>query len=127
MPEWHKRRNKYMEQNGNGFIKVSEEVINKIAYTAALETEGVCKVVAKKAVTVNPKKIIKGMKLPKAISYESTEEGLVIDASIVVSYGTKIQEVAANVQSHILDTVQNMTGLDVCTVNVTVIGVETQK
>jgi uncharacterized alkaline shock family protein YloU len=112
-----------MEQNGTGFIKVSEEVINKIAYTAALETEGVCKIAVKK--TVDPKKLIKsGMKLPKGVSYVSTEDGLVVDVSVVMAYGAKIQEVAANIQANIMDNVQTMTGLNVCRVNVTVIGVE---
>lgn len=111
-----------MEQKGTGFIKVSEEVINKIAYTAALETEGVCRIVAKK--TVNPKDIIKGIKAPKGISYVSTEDGLVMDVSVVISYGSKIQEVAANIQSNIMDNVQTMTGLTVCRVNVSVVGVE---
>ncbi len=111
-----------MEQNGTGFIKVSEEVINKIAYTAALETEGVCRIAVKK--TVDPKRIIKGMKLPKGVSYVSTEDGLVMDVSVVMSYGAKIQEVAANIQANIMDNVQTMTGLNVCRVNVTVVGVE---
>ena len=87
-----------MEQNGAGFVKVSEEVINKIAYTATLETEGVTAVVAKK---VNAKQIIKGMKMPKGISYQTTEEGLEFDVSVAVSYGTKIQEVAAAIQTNI--------------------------
>jgi len=113
-----------MEQNGAGFVKVSEEVINKIAYTATLETEGVTAVVAKK---VNAKQIIKGMKMPKGISYKTTEEGLEFDVSVAVSYGTKIQEVAAAIQTNIIDNVQTMTGLEVCRVNVSVIGVEAAK
>ena len=113
-----------MEQNGTGFVKVSEEVINKIAYTATLETEGVTAVTVKK---VNAKELIKTKKMPKGISYQTTEEGLVFDVSVTVTYGTKIQEVAAAIQSNVIDNVQTMTGLDVCRVNVSVIGVEAVK
>ncbi|HAA37977.1 MAG TPA: Asp23/Gls24 family envelope stress response protein, partial [Firmicutes bacterium] len=48
---------------------------------------------------------------------------LSVDLYIIVSYGTKIPEVAANVQEKVKYTLEKLTGLNVTQVNVHVQGV----
>ena len=48
---------------------------------------------------------------------------ITIDIYIIVSYGTKISEVAHNVQQQVIYSLKSIIGIDVTTVNVIVQGV----
>ena len=61
--------------------------------------------------------------LSKGVKADVGEKEAVIDLSIIVDYGARIQEVAGKVQSNVKAAVENMTGLRVLQVNVNVQGV----
>lgn len=101
-------------------VKISEEVINKIAFTAATEVEGVLKIAQKKA---NNRKIF-GTKNNKGIYYESSENGLTFFIYVTVKYGSNIPDICEKVQANVTESITNMTGLTVEKVNIAVVGVE---
>lgn len=64
-------------------------------------------------------------KMPdKGIKTEIIGEEVKIDISVIVQYGTKIPEIAWQIQKNVRKTVEEMTGLHVSNVNVSVEGVE---
>ena len=110
-----------MEQNNIGNVKISEDVIYKIAINAALETEGVSKVTSKKA--DNAKEFFEGMKYPKGLLYKNSEDGIILSICVSLKYGVVIPDVAAAVQKNVAEAITNMTGLNVAHIDVVVTGV----
>ena len=71
--------------------------------------------------------VLSGKKnLSKGIKVESGEKETRIDVNIIVEYGTRIPDVAFEIQNKVKVAVENMTGLKVVEVNVHVQGVSTQ-
>lgn len=117
-----------MEQYGNsneGSLKISEEVISTIAGMAASEINGVA------GLSLRPNPDLKGFfssrhtqkNVSKAIRLEVKDGDATIDVYVNLYMGTKIPDVAAEIQSRVKDAVQNMTGITVSKVNVHVAGV----
>ena len=70
---------------------------------------------------------LKGKKnLAKGIKVEATETTANIDVNIIVEYGSRIPDVAFEIQNRVKKSVENMTGLKVTEVNVHVQGVNTE-
>ena len=111
--------------NGNGNVKISDDVIEIIAGVAATEIEGVASMSGGIAGGIS---VILGMKnLSKGVKVESLEKDVTIDLNLVVEYGSKITEVGKKVQENVKTTVETMTGLNVIAVNVNVQGVNMPK
>ena len=71
--------------------------------------------------------VLSGKKnLAKGIKVEVTGAQAKIDVNIIVEYGTRIPDVAFEIQNKVKVAVENMTGLKVVEVNVHVQGVNTQ-
>ena len=64
--------------------------------------------------------------MAKGIKVEINEKNVVIDVNIIVEYGSRIPDVAFDIQKRIKSSVENMTGLNVEQVNVHVQGVSTK-
>lgn len=58
---------------------------------------------------------------------EVSDHEVFADLSIVVQYGVKIQEVCLKVQEKVKNSIETMTGLDVQSVDVHVVGVDFSK
>lgn len=118
------------ENTGNdkvkyGTVKISNEVVSIIAGLAATEIEGV---VGMSGGFTRDITEMFGMKnLSKGVKVEVGEKEAAIDIFIIVKYGTKISEVATNVQKNVKSKVETMTGLNVVEVNVNVQGVNIPK
>ena len=70
---------------------------------------------------------IKGKKnLAKGIKVEATEKEAKIDVNIIVEFGSRIPDVAFEIQNRVKKAVENMTGIKVTDVNVNVQGVNTE-
>lgn len=111
--------------NGNGNVKISDDVIEIIAGVAATEIEGVASMNGGIAGGIS---VMLGMKnLAKGVKVESLEKDVTIDLNIIVEYGSKITEVGKKVQENVKTTVETMTGLNVVAVNVNVQGVNMPK
>ncbi len=106
-------------------IKISNDVIAVIAGVAASEVPGVAAMAG--GLTGGLTEALKGKKnLAKGIKVEATETTANIDVNIIVEYGSRIPDVAFEIQNRVKKSVENMTGLKVTEVNVHVQGVNTQ-
>lgn len=106
-------------------IKISNDVIAVIAGVAVSEVPGVFGMSGGLAGGIT--EVLKGKKnLAKGIKVDATEKAAKIDVNIIVEYGTRIPDVAFEIQNRVKKTVENMTGLKVSEVNVHVQGVNTE-
>ena len=70
--------------------------------------------------------VLSGKKnLAKGIKVEENDQEVKIDVNIIVEYGTRIPDIAFDIQNRVKKAVENMTGLKVEEVNVHVQGVNT--
>ncbi len=112
-----------LENNTN--IRIADDVIAVIAGVAVAEVSGVAEMSGGFAGGIS--EVLSGKKnLSKGIKVESGEKETRIDVNIIVEYGTRIPDVAFEIQNKVKVAVENMTGLKVVEVNVHVQGVSTQ-
>ena len=110
------------EQEG---IQISNDVIAVIAGKAVSEVSGVAGMAGGFAGGIT--EVLSGKKnLAKGIKVEATDTEAKIDVNIIVEYGTRIPDVAFEIQNRVKKAVESMTGLKVEEVNVHVQGVNTQ-
>ena len=112
-----------LESNTN--IKIADDVIAVIAGVAVTEVPGVAEMSGGFAGGIS--EVLSGKKnLSKGIKVESGEKETKIDVNIIVEYGTRIPDVAFEIQNRVKKAVENMTGLKVVEVNVHIQGVNTE-
>ena len=112
-----------LENNAN--IKIADDVIAVIAGVAVSEVPGVAEMSGGFAGGIS--EVLSGKKnLSKGIKVESGEKETKIDVNIIVEYGTRIPDVAFEIQNKVKNAVENMTGLKVVEVNVHIQGVSTE-
>ena len=111
---------------GNNGIKIANEVISVIAGIAVSEVQGVASMAGGFAGGIT--QVLSGKKnYSKGIQVDSDEKEVKIDVNIIVEYGSRIPDVAYEIQKRVKKSVENMTGLKVEEVNVHVQGVKTDK
>ena len=112
-------------QEDNGSINISEDVISSMVRSAVSEVEGVAglsnTVGAEIAELIGIKTVTKGVKV------QLNDDKIIVDTIITVQYGSKIVEVARNVQEKVLNVIQSTTGLVNAEVNVHVSGIAFEK
>ena len=108
----------------NEGIKISNDVVAVIAGVAVSEVQGVSGMAGGFAGGIT--EVLSGKKnLAKGIKVEIEDEKVKIDVNIIVEYGSRIPDVAFEIQNRVKKSVENMTGLKVEEVNVHVQGVNT--
>ncbi len=108
----------------NEGIKISNDVVAVIAGVAVSEVQGVSGMAGGFAGGIS--EVLSGKKnLAKGIKVEIAEKDVKIDVNIIVEYGSRIPDVAFEIQNRVKKAVENMTGLNVEEVNVHVQGVNT--
>lgn len=113
------------EPNEDGVIKISEDVVAILADKAVREVEGIAGMSGSLADSFA---VVIGRKVStKGIAVDIKENDVVIHLHTVVKYGVRIPEVAWKAQEAVKTTVENMTGLNVLKVNISVEGVEFEK
>ena len=113
------------EENNEG-IKISNDVVAVIAGVAVSEVRGVASMSGGFAGGIT--EVLSGKKnLSKGIKVDADEKEVKIDVNIIVEYGTRIPDVAFEIQNRVKKSVENMTGLKVTEVNVHVQGVKTER
>ncbi len=110
-----------------GKIEVSEEVIARIAGGAAMEVFGLVGMASRKAFKDGIAELLKMDNLSKGVVVHNQNGEVSLDMHIIVSYGTKISEVAGNVQRRVRYTLEQMVGIDVPAINIFVQGVRTDR
>ncbi|MFC9596798.1 Asp23/Gls24 family envelope stress response protein [Peribacillus butanolivorans] len=110
-------------QTKYGQIDISNDVIATVAGGAAVDCYGIIGMASKKQFKDGIAEILRKENFTKGVIVRQVEEEVHIDMYIIVSYGTKISEVAHNVQSKVKYTLDKTVGLAVESVNIYVQGV----
>lgn len=113
----------YVTQNQeNGTVMISEEVLAAIITRAASEVEGVVSLASKASSdildVVGKKNWSKGLRVVIGQDNE-----VYVDCNIIVSFGQSVVQVAAAVQEAVSGALESMTGITVSAVNVNVCGI----
>jgi uncharacterized alkaline shock family protein YloU len=106
-----------------GQIDISNEVIATIAGGAAVDCYGIVGMASKNQIKDGLTDILRKENFTRGVIVRQEEDLVHIDMYIIVSYGTKISEIAHNVQSKVKYTLDKTVGLAVDTVNIFVQGV----
>ncbi|CVI73026.1 Alkaline shock protein 23 [Clostridiales bacterium CHKCI001] len=109
------------KQEKIGEVRIADEVVAIIAGLAATEVKGVAAMAGNAT-----REIIErmGMKsLSKGVSVEVIDSTVSVKLSLNLEYGHSIPEVCAKVQERVKSAIENMTGLEVLDVNITIAGV----
>lgn len=112
-----------LEATELGPILITKEAVETLAGMATIDCYGLVGMVSR-TVTSELGSILGLDSIRKGVEVKDTEQGLVVDVYIIVSYGTKISEVAANVMQKIRYVMEQVTGITVARVNVNVKGVK---
>lgn len=109
----------------NEGIQISDDVVAVIAGVAVSEVAGVSAMVGGFAGGIS--EVFSGKKnLAKGIKVDIDGMQAKIDVNIIVEYGSRIPDVAFEIQNRVKKAVESMTGLNVEEVNVHVQGVNTE-
>lgn len=110
-------------KNEFGQIDISNDVIAQIAGSAAIECYGIVGMASKHQIRDGVTDILRKENFAKGVIVRGQGDDLHIDMYIIVSYGTKISEIAYQVQSKVKYTIQKTLGMNVKSVNIFVQGV----
>ena len=110
-------------KNAYGQIDISNDVIATIAGGAAVDCYGIVGMASKNQVKDGLSEILRKENFTRGVIVRQKEHQVHIDMYIIVSYGTKISEIAHNVQSKVKYTLDKTVGLAVDTINIYVQGV----
>ena len=103
-------------------IKIANDVVASIAGVAVSEVTGVYGMAGGFAGGIS--EVLSGKKsLSKGIKVDVTEKETKIDVNIIVEYGTRIPDVAFEIQKRVKKAVETMTGLKVVNVNIHIQGI----
>ena len=109
----------------NSGVKISNDVVAVIAGVAVSEVQGVASMQTGFAGGIS--EVLSGKKnRTKGIKVEVEGNTTKIDVNIIVEYGTRIPDIAFEIQNRVKKAVESMTGLEVEEVNVHVQGVNTK-
>ncbi|BCB03313.1 Asp23/Gls24 family envelope stress response protein [Bacillus sp. KH172YL63] len=110
-------------KNQYGQIDITNDVIAMIAGGAAVDCYGIVGMASKNQIKDGFTDILRKENFTRGVIVRQDEEEVHIDMYIIVSYGTKISEIAHNVQSKVKYTLDKTVGLAVDSVNIFVQGV----
>ncbi len=102
-------------------VKIGDDVVSVIAGLAASEVEGVAGMSG--GIAGGIAELVGRKSMAKGVKVELKEADALINLNIIVNYGAKIPEIAANIQDNVKSAVETMTGLNVAEINIYVQGV----
>jgi len=116
--------NTIIDSYKNGKVNIADDVIGVISTIAASEIKGI------KALTGTFQddvlEMIGKKNFNKGIHVEMNNNVVLVELSVIVDYGTKIHEIAREVQENVKLAIESMTGLEVVAVNVNIEGINTK-
>lgn len=104
-----------------GNIHISEEVLAGISAAAALEVDGVSSLAANLGSDIA--ELLGKKNLAKGVHIKMEDDQVEVELSVLMHYGSTIPEMGKAVQDNVKQAIENMTGLQVSTVNVNVGGI----
>lgn len=124
-PEVKELEKEKTEQEQDNGIEISTDVIATIAGVAVSEVQGVASM--SKGFAGGISEVLSGKKnMTKGIKVEKIDNKAKIDVNIIVEYGTRIPDIAFEIQNRVKKAVESMTGFKVDEINVHVQGVNTE-
>lgn len=111
----------------DGQVTITNDVIATIAGGTAVECYGIVGMASKSQIRDGIAEILRKENYSKGIVVRQEDDKLHIDMYIIVSYGTKISEVANNVQSQVKYALNQSLGLSIDSVNIYIQGVRVMK
>jgi uncharacterized alkaline shock family protein YloU len=112
--------------SGDGQTKIADVVVQKIASLSAREVPGVRSLGGGTARTLGA---LRG-RIPGAgtsqgqgVTVEVGERQVAVDLDVLVDYGVAIPDLAKSVRLNVITSIEEMTGLEVVEVNITVVDV----
>lgn len=113
------------QEQENGSVMISQDVIATIVAHAVSEVEGVVSLNVKPGADIvdliSKKNWGKGLKI-----VINEDDSLLVDCDVVIAYGQSVVSVANNVQAAVTSALESMTGVKVEAVNVNVCGIARQ-
>lgn len=116
--------NTFIMNQGNGVVRIADEVVSIIAGIAATEIQGVAGMSG--GITHGIAEMLGKKNLSKGVKVNVGESEATIDLFVVLDYGVRIPDVTRAIQEAVKQNVETMTGLTVLEVNVFVQGVKLQ-
>lgn len=110
-------------KNNVGNIVIEEDVIASVVGGAAVECYGIIGMASRHQVRDGIAEILRRDNYSKGVDVTQQDGKLIISLYIIVMYGTKISEIASNVQSAVKYQVENSLQINVDAINVYVQGV----
>ena len=108
-----------------GNVEISTDVISTIIGIAALKVDGVSSL-GNGISAVNVEKQTPKA-LQKTIRIYKNEEAVSVDVALNLKFGSEIMDVVPDVQEKIKDTMLDMIGIEVDTVNIRIIGIDPEE
>ena len=109
-----------VRNTAGGSLQISTEVVATIARLAALEIDGVADVSTGSSQSVRG--LLGKTSLQKPVVVDMQDGVAAVTVDVIAVYGSKIMTVCEKVQENVKQTIQNMTGITVSRVNITVAG-----
>ncbi|AIQ30993.1 MULTISPECIES: Asp23/Gls24 family envelope stress response protein [Paenibacillus] len=104
------------ERTEIGEIQIAPEVIEVIAGLATVEVKGVAGMSGGFAGGIV--ELLGRKNLSKGVKVEVGQREAAVDVSVIIEYGNRLPEVAAEIQRNVKRSIETMTGLTVVEVNV---------
>ena len=113
--------------NDLGHVSISDDVIASVAGGTAVSCYGIIGMASKNQVKDGITEILGKENYSKGIIVKKDDGKLVIDLYIIVMYGTKISEIANNVQSSVKYQIEKTLGVKVNEINIYIQGIKVNK
>lgn len=110
-----------------GRIHISDEVIATLAGSAASDCYGLVGMVSRKQFKDGIADLLRRENLGRGVEIGYEDSKVHINLYVVVSYGTRISEVAHNIQSKVRYVLNDVLGLEVDKINIFVQGVRVSR
>lgn len=114
-----------LDENPNGSVSFATDVVATIAGLAVTEVEGVASMASQGGGLVDM--FARKNSLTKGVRIDLDGNKVTVDITIVVEYGSPVPDVARNIQENVKKAIENMSGLDVRSVDVHVCGVSFER
>lgn len=110
-------------KNEYGKIDITNDVIAQIVGEATIECYGIVGMASRHQIRDGLTEILRKENFARGVIVRSIGEETHIDVYVIIGYGTKISEVAYQVQSKVKYTLKKTVGLNVASINIFVQGV----
>lgn len=115
-----------VKENALGLITVEDGVIETLAGVAAMNCYGLVGMAARNLQS-GLSSLLGLESVRKGVTVSQSEEGMVVDISVIVGYGIPVSEVSYNVMQRVKHELERNAGIPVAKVNVNIMGVRVIK